>query len=149
MSRAYNLIEIMIVVAIIAFLSAITYTTFRQSGAKSNYAEVQACFAEAALRLENYRSNYGRYPTADPFNAIGIDNSCGEHYSGNLEVDGTGQRYILYYEDSLKAIYGKTTGKDGWAVVNGSNDIIHYKNPFGKTPDELPAGYGSGGVPGF
>lgn len=139
----------MIVIAIIAFLATVSYTMYNQSGKKANYAQVQACFAEAALRLENYRSNYGRYPAANHFDAIGIDNKCGENYEGTIEVDGTGQRYIVYYEDSVSAIYGDTAGQDGWAVVNGSNDIYHYKNPFGNKYDTLPTGYGTATDPGF
>lgn len=149
MRRGFNLIELMVVIAIIAFLASVSYTTFKQAGAKSKWSEVQACFGEAALRLENYRSNYGRYPDTDPFTAIGIDNSCGEHYEGNVEVDGTGQRYVLFYEDTAKPIYGSVAGTDGWAVVDGSNDIYHYKSALGGNPDELPAGYGSGATPGF
>ena len=148
MKRAYNLVEIMVVVAIIAFLSAVTYTTYKQAGSKSKFAEVQSCFTESTLRLENYRSNYGRYPAADHFNAIGIDNTCGEHYEGSIAVDPTGMKYIVYYQDTKKSIYGSEKGKDGWAVVDGSNDIYHYKSPFGDKED-LPVGYGSGGVPGF
>jgi len=148
MRRAYNLIEIMIVIAIIAFLAAVSYTTYKRSGDKSKWAEVQSCFAEATLRLENYRSNYGQYPDSDHFNAIGIDNTCGEHYSGTILTDATSQKYIVYYEDTVKAISGSVKGLDGWAVVNGSNDIYHYKSQLGGK-DALPPGYGSGETPGF
>jgi prepilin-type N-terminal cleavage/methylation domain-containing protein len=60
--RGFTLIEMMIVVAVIAILAAVVIPTFfRESGKTKSISEVTPTFTEIANKLEQYKSETGRY----------------------------------------------------------------------------------------
>ncbi len=60
--RGFTLIEMMIVVAVIAILAAVVVPTFFRDSAKTkSITEVTPMFAEMANKLEQYKSETGRY----------------------------------------------------------------------------------------
>lgn len=69
-SRAlgFTLIEMMIVVAIIAILSAIAYPSYMESVRKSNRADAKSTLMDMAQQMERCMSIYGGYDNAScPF----------------------------------------------------------------------------------
>ncbi len=68
--RAFTLIELLIVVAIIAIISAIALPNFRNAQIRSKVARVQAEMQTIALALESYKTDNNTYPTYNnPFDA--------------------------------------------------------------------------------
>ncbi len=60
--RGFTLIEMMIVVAVIAILAAVVVPTFfRESGKTKSITEVTPMFAEMSNKLEQYKSETGKY----------------------------------------------------------------------------------------
>ena len=146
--KAFNLIEIMVVTVIIAFGAAIAMSSYRASIAKGKWGQVQPCLTDTALRMENFRSNYGTYPVGtndEIFNQLGVDPACSEHYVGQIFV--LNGRYVILYADSAKAIWSKAgVGADQWAITDVSSKILHVGNPLGGS-DTWPTGYSSSGPP--
>lgn len=60
--RGFTLIEMMIVVAVIAILAVVVVPTFfRESGKTKSITEVTPMFTELANKLEQYKSDTGKY----------------------------------------------------------------------------------------
>jgi len=63
--RGFTLIEMMIVVAVIAILAAVVIPSFFRESAKSRaISEVTPMFAEISNKLEQYKSETGKYTNA-------------------------------------------------------------------------------------
>ncbi len=63
--RGFTLIEMMIVVALIAILAIVVVPSFfRESGKTRSITEVTPMFAEMANKLEQYKSDTGKYVNA-------------------------------------------------------------------------------------
>ncbi|MDX1973117.1 MAG: prepilin-type N-terminal cleavage/methylation domain-containing protein [Candidatus Sumerlaeia bacterium] len=69
MAKAFTLIELIIVVAIIAILSAIAVPNFLEAQTRSKLARVRADFRAKATAMEAYAVDNNRYPI--PSNALG------------------------------------------------------------------------------
>ncbi|MGB8468193.1 MAG: prepilin-type N-terminal cleavage/methylation domain-containing protein [Candidatus Babeliales bacterium] len=104
-SRGYTLIELMIVVAIIAFLSMISIPSFMRFLARAKRAEAYMNLGSLYLAEKAYWAEHGTYTTN-----LGGANGAGwkpEGYSGG----GAQERF--YYT------YGFANGKEGEAVFTG------------------------------
>ena len=69
MSKAFTLIELLIVVAIIAILAAIAVPNFLEAQTRSKVSRVKADMRSLSTAMEAYAVDYNKYPV--PANAIG------------------------------------------------------------------------------
>jgi len=141
-SKAFSLIEIMVVVGIISLLAAFAIPSYRKSQCKADWAEVQSCISDISLRLDNYRSNHGLYPEpGDPLVAVGLpsDYECGKHYDAEVEISATRTGYKVTVADTFKKINCSTDpGDDEWVMIQSSPKVYHTKNPVDGAVDTLP-----------
>ena len=155
-SRAFTLIETMVVVTIIAIVTAIGVTSYSRYSAKGKWAEVQPCIANVAIRMQEYYSNIGSYPTADIWGAIYNEDPppnpelCGDHYAGTIEVFGDGpndtaSRFIITFTDSQRRIRKNSTLPDTWVMTDSSDNLYHTSNSVEEVVDisEVPDIYRS------
>ncbi|AYF88419.1 type IV pilin protein [Pseudomonas sp. DY-1] len=64
-SKAFTLIELMIVVVVIGILAAIAYPNYTEHVRRGKRAEVKAALMEGAQALERYYSTHGSYLDAE------------------------------------------------------------------------------------
>ena len=147
----FALTELMVVVAIIAILAAISLPMYRNYVQRSNWGEVQPCLSDMALRVENHRGNSsdGRYP----LEADIAQTTCG-NYTTMYFVNGDRSRFLIVASDENDPIANNGLN-DIWAVTDSSMSIFHISNSVQSTDgswEDLPTGYsyavgGSGTVP--
>lgn len=138
--KAFTLIEIMVVVAIVAILAAVATNSFRSYSAKARWGEVQPCITDAALRLENYRTNHGKYPVEDVWSSINSSGACSDHYAGDITIFENGARYVVAFCDSQKSIW-RGGRNDVWLAIDVGAAPIHYRNSVDEKGAEVPAAY--------
>ncbi len=141
--KGFTLIEIMVAVAIIAFISSIAWSSYASAVAKSKWSQAGPCLSEVVLRLENFRSNHGAYPTtSDPWDELNLTGDCSEseHYMGNISVTNGGQNYIVAFWDVKRSVT-PSTGNDIWAQTDVNGAHIHVNNTVDNIAIGLPAGY--------
>ena len=112
--NAFNLIELMIVVAIIAFLAAIALPQYSRYLAKARQTEVMVNLASLHTALQAYYAEHGHYTTA-----LAGDNSAGWKPDG---YHGGGEQENFYYT------YGFN--------FPGAQEGVHYFTGKLKTPKE-------------
>ena len=141
-TRAFTLIEIMTVVAIVGILSAVAYSSYRNSAAKSKWGEATICLAETVNKMESFRAGAGVYPTgSDPWGDIGMTNDCSDHYLGAISVTNDGANYIIGYWDSKSPIWGSGSAGDDIWIQTDTSEMIHLSDPVNGTSGTVPTGY--------
>ncbi|MCB1050813.1 MAG: prepilin-type N-terminal cleavage/methylation domain-containing protein [Acidobacteria bacterium] len=142
MTKGFSLIEVMVVVAIIALLSAFAIPSYMRSRCKADWGELQSCLSDMSLRLENYRSNHGLYPpqsTALADIGLAADYNCGRHYKGSIEIGNSQTSYKVIVNDTKEKLWcSKNPGDDEWVVINSSTKVYHTKNSVDGKTEPLP-----------
>ena len=140
--KAFTMIEIMVTLAIVAILAAVAVASYNTYSIKSKWSEVQSCISDTAIRLENYRSNHGIYPSSDDWDAINSTGSCGDYYAGNFTTFNDGSSYIIVFKDSVAKIGPSGNGDDVWAMIDTGTTIYHVTNSLDTDDvDALPDDY--------
>lgn len=95
--RGFTLVEMMIAVAIVAILTAVSYPSYTEYVKRSNRSEGQALLSDTAAAQERYFSQNNVYITSDAdiakLNARS-DSTTGK-YSLSLDERDTGVGYLL------------------------------------------------------
>lgn len=139
----FTLVEIMIVVAIIAALSALAIPNLLRSRVTANEAMAQATLKRISTSIESYAAgNDGVYPTS-------IDVLIGENppYLNEDYTSGTRNGYVFScptmtsssYSCTARPVDCGTTGTKSWVVNTGA--------VMTEDADCVPSG-GGGGPPG-
>lgn len=115
--KGFTLLELMIVVAIIAVLSAIAYPSYTRYVVNSNRADVQAEMMRLSARLQSYVSINRTYRGATLANIGGTTNYPDQStakYSIALAVDADNRGYTL----TATPITNGTQSGDGVVCLN-------------------------------
>jgi len=99
-TKAFTLIELLIVVAIIAILAAIAVPNFLEAQTRSKSSRVKADLRTIAGALELYCVDYKRYPPARSFCASAMD-SVGDYYMCPMEITTP----IAYISNRTKDVF--------------------------------------------
>ncbi|MGJ7519263.1 type IV pilin protein [Variovorax sp. LT1P1] len=126
--RGFTLIELMIVVAVIAVLSAIAYPSYQEYVMRSRRAEAQSLLNEAAARQERWRAQNGSYITPGgaetDITKLKLPNGTqSEHGYYTLEVANDASGYLL---TARRAGSQAADGKCGNFTLNaaGKKDMV-------------------------
>lgn len=92
-NRGFTLIELMVVVAIVAIISAIALPSYKNSVIKSNRAAVQGDLQGAAAALAAYRAQNFSY-TGATLDGV-FPSPSKSNYDLTLDVDDGGQAYVI------------------------------------------------------
>ena len=111
MQQGFTLIEMMIVVAIIGILAAITYPNYQQYVTKTKRADMMAEMQQIAIRIESSKINYRRYDRI-PLSAV---------FTGAVANNGS-----VSFPSSGTALYTVTigTGTPGESSWSTSTDTL-------------------------
>lgn len=134
-TKAFTLIELMVTVVIIAIITAIAVSTYQGYVVKSRWSAVQPCITDTAIRLENYRSNHGLYPSSNIYDSINSSANCGRFYVGEITVFNDATNFIVIYMDTGEQIGPSGWENDAWAITDSSDTLYHINNPL--DPEEV------------
>ncbi len=145
--KGFTLVELMVVVAIIAILAAVTIPMYSRYKCRASWGDVQGSLADISMRLENYKSNHGRYPSSGTAWAdLGYDGGLppeqGDHYIAGIST--TNSTYVVYFKDTKNELSCTRTSifdNDVWALTNKSPKVYHVYNTENGTEEPLPAGF--------
>ena len=96
--RGFTILELMIVVAILSLLAAVTYPSYNQYVKRGYRSEGRAALMDTAAKLERFYSDNNRFATADDtFPALtGFSTSTESgKYTLSITTSGTYQTYTL------------------------------------------------------
>ena len=117
-----TLVELMIVVVIIGLLAAVATFMFSKQTRKARAGEVDAVFAEMALKQEAYRARNGEYFTHDDFFPSLVPSDVAQPSSGTTAIEAS---LRLELKPNLYCVYVTANSLD-WledALVTGANTI--------------------------
>jgi type IV pilus assembly protein PilE len=111
-ASGFTLIELMIVVAIVAILSAIAVPSYREYVQRARITEALAILNEARMRMENYFQDNRSYPTA------GCVVSPAVAGSGAIQLPASTNSFSIGCSSLTNSSYVLT--------VNGSNSMLGF-----------------------
>jgi len=140
-TKAFTLIELLIVIAVISILIGIALPRFKGMQLEGNIAKAKGELRTLQTAVESYYIHNGSYPanfpsdleTANP-NIIGSDAPTDPFMSGNdygFAISGNGNYYVIYSAgpDGRRTVRGINNSGD---VTGTVNDDIFVSN--GNTP---------------
>jgi type IV pilus assembly protein PilE len=89
-SLGFTLVELLIAVAIVGFLSAIAYPNYRQYILRAHRAEGLTALEEAAIRQERYYSNNSTYTTSMALLGFASSTTQNGYYNISIAACDTG-----------------------------------------------------------
>ena len=143
--KAFTLVELMVVVAIIAIIAMVAVPMYSTYRCKAAWGNVQSCISDISLRLENYKSNRGVYPTgatvwADLGYAGGTAPECGDNYEATIQSTATAYLILLAdTKDPLRCTVGSAFDSDKWGVLSTSPKVYHLCNTADEKSEPLPS----------
>ena len=140
-TKAFTLIELLIVVAIIAILAAIAVPNFLEAQTRSKVSRAQADLRTIATALETYRVDSNAYPPL--VNSMGTSKLTTPiaYISSLLRDPFAGKSFEgdYYYEPKLKE------NADYWAFYYNNPNYMWVLMSIG--PNRIPDSYRPGGGP--
>ena len=106
--RGFTLIELMIVVAIIAILAAISLFAFQDAMARSQVAEGLNLTAEAKTAISLHHAQTGNFPTDNATAGLPSPTSIRGRFVRSVTVVGTGRIDVLFSGTANSKIAGET-----------------------------------------
>ena len=113
-SQGFSLIELMVVISIIAILSAIVYSSLGAASPKARDVERQADVRNLQIAIEQYKQKNGRYPAMGC--SPGADQISSESDCSSYIADLAPQHITVLPKDSKRDInpgYAYVTNSDG------------------------------------
>ena len=114
-SKGFTLLELMVVVAIIALLAAISYPIFTSQMRKARRAEARQVLADLALKQEKWRVDHATYGTLTDLGGAPTTSYYTITVTGN---SATG--FVLTAAPKGKQTKDTTCGSFVWTVTNGT-----------------------------
>ncbi len=138
--KAFTLIELLIVVAIIAILAAIAVPNFLEAQTRSKVSRAKADLRTLATALESYRVDENSYPLCNNFGTAQADPG-----QGNIPILERLSTPVAYITDPLiddpfqtEFRSGSISPSDGsWNPTRASNPEVDPYNYFAPGPDGL------------
>ncbi len=148
LSKGFSLIELMIVLAVVAILAAISYPSYQESIRKSRRADAQAALQGFAQAMERFYTTNGTYIGAA---ANGGTTGVPEIFSTKSPIDGADIFYNLKIHSASANTYVvaaepvnvqagdgiqllKSTGARGWDVDDDAGGVVA---GLGTSPNEV------------
>jgi len=137
--NGFTFIEMLVVVAIIAVLTAVGVTNFRVANRKARDGKRQGDLQQIRAALELYRTDEKAYPTVDIISAGEIVSSGGTVYMDSVPDDPLEDYNYYYSSDALGLTYTlcaalelDTTGGCSGAVAGVCGEDCNYEinNPL-------------------
>lgn len=116
--RAFTLIELLIVVAIISILAAVAVPNFLEAQTRSKVARVRADLRTLVLGLESYHTDNGKYPRQQ------MEQSCVREDGGLPELT-TPIAYITTYPLDVFEVEGRAPGPLKYFVCSATTTRYH------------------------
>ncbi|CAM2005900.1 type IV pilin protein [Acanthopleuribacter pedis] len=141
--QGFSLVEVMIVVAIIGILTAISLPLYNRYVARSYRSEMLPCASAMVTEIENFRNlrSTRLYPAA--LDELDRTAFCSPRYEVSYFTNNDRTQYILVYQDTVEAIYRENFVRDTWYATDQTLGIIQLHDGVSDTRDvnTLPAGY--------
>jgi len=142
--RGFNLIELMIVVAIIGILAAIAIPAYQDYTIRSQIAEGLSLADSARISIWDYYAQHGQYPISNSAAGMPSANLISGNYVKRLTITSTnptnsGQVIITYGNIAAQQIQGKQLLLVGNA--NPSGDSLTWTCQSGSGNSAIPSQY--------
>lgn len=106
-SKGFTLIELMIVVAIIAILSAIAVPAYQDYVARAQVGEGLALSATAKEAVAVYYSDYGAFPADNVAAGMATPASISGRYVRSVSINNTGSIAVTFSSTASSKISGQ------------------------------------------